>query len=112
MRGRLSVRSARAPEQFERALVLDLDHVGARVNLGATVAESGHSEKGLRHLEAATEVAPEFGGARLNLAVLLAPQGDWQGALGHCQRVLASPEAAERRVAAAAIAEIRAMRGF
>ena len=101
-----------AIEQFERALALDPDYVEARVNLGATLAEAGHSEEGLRHLEAAVEMAPEFGGARLNLAALLARQGDWQGALGHYQRVLASPEPAERRVAAAAIAEIRAVRGF
>ena len=57
-------------------------------------------------------MAPEFGGARLNLAALLARQGGWEGAPGRYQRVLASPEAAERRVTAAAIAEIRAMRGF
>lgn len=57
-------------------------------------------------------MAPEFGGARLNLVALLARQGDWEGALGRYQRVLASPEAAELRVAAAAISEIRAMRGF
>ncbi len=101
-----------AIEEFEQALALDPEYVEARVNLGATLAEAGRFEDALGHLEAAVRTAPEFGGARLNLAALLAGLGQWQEALGHYRRVLTSPEPAERDAAAAAIAEIRAMRGL
>lgn len=72
--------------EFQRAAVVDPDNPAAWANLGAANAVTGRIEEARGAYEKALALAPDHWLAHYNLAVLLAREGDRDGAVRHLER--------------------------
>jgi tetratricopeptide (TPR) repeat protein len=75
---------------YEEALRVRPDHVGARNNLGLTLATLGDPAAATNHYAAALRLKPNDGAVHFNFALALSTLGQWEAAIAHFQTVIAS----------------------
>lgn len=105
------VRLARFDEALphaEQATLLSKEMVDARVLFGGLLARAGKMDEARAEYEAALRVRPEDGRAHLDLARVLAAQGDRDGAILHLRQSAKGADLSSVRLATQALANLGA----
>ena len=105
------VRLARFDEALphaEQATLLSKEMVDARVLFGGLLARAGKMDEARAEYEAALRVRPEDGRAHLDLARVLAAQGDRDGAILHLRQSAKGADLSSARLATQALANLGA----
>jgi len=76
-------------EQYLKAVDLDPAYTDARFNLGRHLITAGKSREGIEMLEKVLQIDPHYGKAALQIAVVLAQQGETEAALRQATRAAA-----------------------
>jgi tetratricopeptide (TPR) repeat protein len=74
--------------EYEQALVVNPNHIGARTNLAAAFARAGRLPEAVRQLEQALDTDPDNADVHANLGTILAVQGDDAGAVRELREAL------------------------
>lgn len=101
---------ADALEEYREAVRLNPGWAQAHVNLGVTLAGLGRLDEASGAYEKALSIDSNIPAAHFNLGALLASRGDSRRALRHYEEALAGNDPDARRLARAAIDELRAGR--
>jgi tetratricopeptide (TPR) repeat protein len=99
-----------ALEEYREAVRLNPAWAQARVNLGVTLAGLGRLDEAIGAYEKALSLDSNIPAAHYNLAVLLGSRGETERARGHYQKALEGDDPDARRLARAALEELRSGR--
>ncbi len=99
-----------ALEEYREAVRLNPGWAQAHVNLGVTLSGLGRLDEASKAYERALSIDSNIPAAHFNLGALLASRGDTKRALRHYQEALEGDDPDARRLAGAAIEELRSGR--
>jgi tetratricopeptide (TPR) repeat protein len=97
-----------ALEQYQAALVGEPGSAKIHAGIGATLGDLGRIDEGVAELEKAVALDPTYATAHMNLASLLAYQGDTARAQRHYQLAFDNGDAGMRAAAQAALRQLAA----
>lgn len=101
-------RYAEALAAYREAVRLKPSYAEAHINMGVTLTALGQADQAVAAYRSALEISPDFPAAHFNLASLLANRGEISEALRHYQQALGGTDPDARRLALAAIQQLRA----